>query len=238
MAGDGLRDLRRRHPARLGTRPLPLPEHLHRGGPLPLPGDVGAGHRHGVRDRRVQARFRADRIVDGAPGSRRAESAAGWPRRNTTTLFNHALQVNPKSWISNVNVGSGLEEQGRLEEAIAHYRVFLANAPASERRVAHYDLAVTLGKLNRNDEAIAHLRAALRIAPDYAEAHNELGHMLFLKGHLDSAIVEMREVVRLQPANARAQGILGQVLRASGITPPELLMSLMTHFGTISIFPR
>jgi tetratricopeptide (TPR) repeat protein len=144
------------------------------------------------------------------------QQAGHW--RNTTTLFNQALRVNPKSWISNINVGSGLEEHGRLEEAVTHYRAFLANAPASERHIAHYDLAVTLGKLGRRDEAIAHLRAALEISPDYADAHNELGHMLFLEGHRDSAIVEMREVVRLQPTNARAQRILGQVLQASGRT--------------------
>ena len=56
-----------------------------------------------------------------------------------------------------------------------------------------------LGQRGRFDEAITHLQQALKIKPDYAEAHNNLGNALAGQGKIAAAVVQWREAVRLQP---------------------------------------
>ena len=56
------------------------------------------------------------------------------------------------------------------------------------------------GKL---DEAIAEYREAMRLKPDYPEAHNNLGVTLKDQGKLDEAIAEYREALRLKPDTPR-----------------------------------
>ena len=66
------------------------------------------------------------------------------------------------------------------------------------------------------DAAIAEYRAALRIQPDLAAAHANLGIALQAKGDLDEAIAEYRTVIRLCLDYAAAHTNLGIVLKAKG----------------------
>ena len=58
----------------------------------------------------------------------------------------------------------------------------------------------------RLDEAIAEFREAIRLKPDYAEAHNNLGIALKAQGKLDEAIAEYRAAIRLKPDDVLAEG--------------------------------
>jgi len=58
----------------------------------------------------------------------------------------------------------------------------------------------------RLSEAIPHFRTALRVKPDSAEIHNNLGGALSLEpGRLQDAIEEYRTALRLQPDNSEAR---------------------------------
>ena len=59
-------------------------------------------------------------------------------------------------------------------------------------------------------------RAALSTAPDYAEAHANLGHELLKAGHLDQALTHLTRSLALNPNLAGAQGDLGLLLAARG----------------------
>ena len=48
------------------------------------------------------------------------------------------------------------------------------------------------GKL---DEAVAAYRQAIRIKPDYAEAHSNLGNALKERGNLDEAVAAYRQAI-------------------------------------------
>jgi Flp pilus assembly protein TadD len=71
-----------------------------------------------------------------------------------------------------------------------------------------------LGPRNRIDEAIAHLRRAIDINPQNAEAHRSLAVALGLEGRVDAAIEEAREAVRIQPGSPAAQQELALLLGA------------------------
>jgi len=70
--------------------------------------------------------------------------------------------------------------------------------------------------LGNTDGAIAEYREALRLNPDYALAHYNLGLALRYKGDLDGAIAEFRNATRLQPDYAPAHYGLGLALRYKG----------------------
>lgn len=46
---------------------------------------------------------------------------------------------------------------------------------------------------------MAEAREALRLDPNYAEAHGNLGNALYNKGDWDGALAEYREVLRVNP---------------------------------------
>ena len=56
----------------------------------------------------------------------------------------------------------------------------------------------------------------MRLRPDHAEAHHNLGAALYSKGEVDGAIVEIREALRLKPDLAEAHYGLGMALELKG----------------------
>ena len=75
--------------------------------------------------------------------------------------------------------------------------------------------ALLLGQ-GRTNEAIAHLQTALRLAPNFAEAHCNLGVALGATGHPDEALDHLNEALRLAPGNAHPHYSLGALLLKQG----------------------
>ena len=59
-------------------------------------------------------------------------------------------------------------------------------------------------------------REALRLNPDLAEAHADLGVALFLQGQVDEAIAHFRTALRVKPDAADVHSNLGAVLNSQG----------------------
>jgi tetratricopeptide (TPR) repeat protein len=64
----------------------------------------------------------------------------------------------------------------------------------------------------KHREALEEYSAAVRIMPDYAEAHANLGLVHMLLGNLSAAVHEQREAIRLKPDLAEAHYNLGNAL--------------------------
>ena len=75
---------------------------------------------------------------------------------------------------------------------------------------------VSLANLGLLDEAIETFKEAIRINPEYAEAHNNLGIALAKNGQIDEAIKAYKEAIRINPMLADAHYNLGDVLKAKG----------------------
>ena len=72
-----------------------------------------------------------------------------------------------------------LEKQGKPDEAISYYERALAVQPTPEVRT---NLGLVLAREGRFSEAVAQLNEVLRLNPNSAEAHNNLGGVLLMAG--------------------------------------------------------
>ncbi len=81
---------------------------------------------------------------------------------------------------------------------------------------AHYHLGLSLARSGRVEEAVASLREAVRLAPQWPEAQNDLGYLLAECGQHREAESCYREALRLRPDYAAAHNNLGLCLVNSG----------------------
>jgi tetratricopeptide (TPR) repeat protein len=133
---------------------------------------------------------------------------------NSEALWKHALACTSGNKLAFVNLGHELYEQGRLDEAISHYRKGLEAHPND--RQFHNNLANALREKGLLDEAIVHYEKAVEIAPRSAEAQFNLGKALGLKGKPDEAIPRYEIAVQLEPDFLPAQLSLANALLQQG----------------------
>jgi tetratricopeptide (TPR) repeat protein len=78
------------------------------------------------------------------------------------------------------------------------------------------DLGLALAAQGRIDEAITQYSKALRIKPDFAEAHLNLGNALAAQGRIDEAMAQYSEALRIKPDFPGAHINLGAALAGQG----------------------
>jgi tetratricopeptide (TPR) repeat protein len=133
---------------------------------------------------------------------------------DTTTFFNHALEVNPHSFLAHSNLGFVLAEQRQDAQAIHHLNEALRIDP--ESAVTYLNLGNAMDRQGKNKEAIQYYGEALRIVPNYARAHTNLGLSLAKQGNYDEALKHHREALRIEPRFADAHLNLADVLARQG----------------------
>ncbi|MGB7746359.1 MAG: tetratricopeptide repeat protein, partial [Verrucomicrobiia bacterium] len=134
--------------------------------------------------------------------------------RNSESLWTHTLAYTSGNFIAHNNLGNVLLQQGKVDEAMAHYQTALQFNP--DYAEAHYNLGNVLCQKDRVNEAIIHYQTALQINPDYEEAHNNLGNALLKKGRVDEAITQYQQALQIKSGNAKAHYNLGNALLQKG----------------------
>ena len=129
-------------------------------------------------------------------------------------LWTHAVAVDPNSFMAHNNLGYALDRQGKLAEAIEHYRQALRIKP--DYAEAHNNVGHALDGQGKSAEAIEHFQQALRIQPETAEAHVNWGLALDRQGKPAEAIEHLQQALRIQPENAEAHSNWGVVLGQQG----------------------
>jgi tetratricopeptide (TPR) repeat protein len=130
------------------------------------------------------------------------------------TLWQTTLARNPSCWMAHSNWGKLLDDQGRIGEAMEHYRTAIQINPNS------YDALNNLGAAllhqGRIDEAIENYHKAIQINPDCYFALNGLGAALAAKGRFDEAIKNYYRAIQINPIYSDALNNLGAALAAKG----------------------
>jgi len=115
------------------------------------------------------------------------------------------LQVLPKQ-------AGAVDPRLLLQEALMRRRI--EKYPADFE--AHFNLGAALQTMDRNREALPHLRDAVRIRPNSATARNNLGVSLLASDQIDAAVLEFRETLKLDPGYQNARFNLSRALAAQG----------------------
>jgi tetratricopeptide (TPR) repeat protein len=85
-----------------------------------------------------------------------------------------------------------------------------------KKAVKEYERGVNAERKGKHDEAIAFYESALKIAPDYYPAHNNLGSIYLSKSDFPSAEAQFQEAARLDQNDAQAYFNLGNVFMLTG----------------------
>lgn len=109
------------------------------------------------------------------------------------------------------------QQAGAYRDNETLYRATLAINP--DAWLAHNNLANLLLDRGNRPEALEHLQAAGRIAPEAAEVHLSMGNFLLgAPDRLDDAISEYRTAEQLAPQSERVHANLGNALLRAGRT--------------------
>lgn len=108
--------------------------------------------------------------------------------RDSCTLFSHAVRVTRSNALAHRNLGYALEQNGKIEEAISHYRQSIKIAPDDP---GYLD---DLGRILTNrgtpadlDEAIGLFRRSLELAPTNELTQSYLAAAMYNKSVVDQA---------------------------------------------------
>ena len=134
--------------------------------------------------------------------------------KNSIELFNHALEATKNNYIAHTNLGIALAEEGKNNQAIAHYLAAIDINP--HHADSHSNLGVALAAEGKNEEAIEHYLTAIKINQDYDDAHYNLANLLIKQGKIEEAIGHYRETIKINPYNANAHYNLADILVKQG----------------------
>jgi len=140
-----------------------------------------------------------------------AHQVAYW--KDSITLFQHTIRVTSDNYVAHNNLGIALAQQGKREEASAHFREALRISPVYTH--ALYNLALNCQNEGKLDEAISHYRELIRLSPS-ADARNNLAVALMARGQYDEATAHLLRAMKDDPGNARARNNYGVILMQKG----------------------
>ncbi len=122
--------------------------------------------------------------------------------RDAETLFSHAIAHTGDNAVAQYNLGRAIEEAGRNEEAIPHYREAIRIDP--DYGPPHVNLGTLLDRADRHEEAMVLLGRATRLMPGSPQPHYNIGLSLLRRGRHGDALPYLLRARDLSPGDPRA----------------------------------
>ncbi|HEY1985304.1 MAG TPA: tetratricopeptide repeat protein [Terracidiphilus sp.] len=132
--------------------------------------------------------------------------------------FKQALALNPKMARAYDNLGLCYYYENQNEMALTNYEkaIQLDRGSAHPSPWPYLNMAITQQFLNRLPEAEKNLHEAIRLDPDFAKAHFQLGTVLEDLKQPEDALKELRTAARLDASYAEPHMAMARVLHKLG----------------------
>jgi spermidine synthase len=130
--------------------------------------------------------------------------------RNSITLLQRAVQVEPANFMARLMLGNALFEQRQLEGAAREYQAALRLRP--DYAEAWLRTGVALTEEGRPAEAMPYLVKAGELAPGWPEPQRRLALALLRQGRIKEAHETYQKLVPLMPATAEGCRDLADML--------------------------
>ena len=134
--------------------------------------------------------------------------------RDGFSLYEATLARNPSCWAAQLNLGTALDDTGRVAESLPHLQRALDLKPDFPETLN--SLGNVLNHLGRFREAEPLLERAVRIQPRFAAAHNTLGVSLMALGRPGEGITQFQRALELNPGLTSARVNFGWALANNG----------------------
>ena len=134
--------------------------------------------------------------------------------KNSIEICNHALQVTKDNYLAHINLGSALFDEGKTEEAIAHYSEAIRIMP--DIILSYNKRGIAYDKLGRHQRALEDFNKAISLKPDDAISYNCRGNAYAELGQYQMAIDDYNKTIRLKPDNADAYNSRGTIYTKLG----------------------
>jgi len=130
--------------------------------------------------------------------------------RDSTALYEHALQVTVGNHMAHENLGNLLMDAGKLDAAVKHFQAAIRLTPTLARPYNQLGKAyVFQAKL---DDAMIMFSNAARLNPGLAQARWNLGTAYLAKGKTAEALDELKAAVQISPEDIEAHRRLADTL--------------------------
>ncbi|MBL8826718.1 MAG: tetratricopeptide repeat protein [Planctomycetaceae bacterium] len=131
--------------------------------------------------------------------------------------YRRALALAPPYAEAHTNLGVLLREQGQIAAAVEHYRAAVAARPDFAPGLFNLGNALQALSLASPVETLSLYEAAVRLQPDYHEAHTNLGVLLKQTGRLDESVTAYQAALRLNPTFVEALSNLAVAYQDLGL---------------------
>jgi tetratricopeptide (TPR) repeat protein len=135
-------------------------------------------------------------------------------QKSPADVYYSMISENPENHDAHYNLGLVLQSQGKLEEAITHYRQAIALSGGDARY--HNNLGAALAATRKVDEAIEHFNQAIALDPTNAGAFCNLGNAYFSQEKIEEAKNQYRRAIEIKPDYAKAHNNLAVALKQTG----------------------
>ncbi|MHB8551516.1 MAG: tetratricopeptide repeat-containing sulfotransferase family protein [Acidiferrobacterales bacterium] len=130
------------------------------------------------------------------------------------TCARKALDMRPRQAAAYTALGAALHCQGKLQEALGHYRQAIILDP--DLAEAHYLLGNALRELGLLDEAVASYRRACAVQVNFLAAMSNLGATLTTQGEIIEALKWLNQALTLAPDSPQVLCNVGTLLERDG----------------------
>ncbi|MEE2614620.1 MAG: tetratricopeptide repeat protein [Verrucomicrobiota bacterium] len=112
--------------------------------------------------------------------------------------------------------GNDLINAGNVDGALGKYQEALKYADGNDDPDVRFNMGIAYKAKGEAEKAIAEYRKALELAPEYSEAHNNLGNLLKDQKNFDEAIYHFEASIKIFPENPSTHNNLGTVHAMKG----------------------